>query len=58
VSNASVSYDAATRTAELDPASDLVADANYQVTVTTGAKDKEGNALSQNHSWTFTTGAS
>lgn len=55
--SASVSYDSTTKTATLDPVSDLVANTNYWATVTTGAKDAAGNTLAQNYSWSFTTGA-
>jgi methionine-rich copper-binding protein CopC len=58
---ANVSYDAATKTATLDPASNL-SSGTYKATVTTGAQDLAGNALDQNpniagnqsKSWKFT----
>ena len=40
-----------------DPARLLAANKKYKAVVTTGAKDKAGNALAKNHSWTFTTGS-
>jgi len=55
---ASVSHDADAMSATLAPSSDLAANANHLAVVTTGAKDKAGNALAQNYSWTFTTGSS
>ena len=57
--SAQVGYDVASRTVTLDPESDLlVANINYLAVVTTGVKDKAGNTLAQNYSWTFTTGSS
>lgn len=56
--DARVTYDAETKTATLDPSNDLAANTNYLATITTGAKDEAGNALTQNYSWTFTTGSS
>ena len=58
--NASVSCDNpdSCKRATLDPESDyLVANTDYTATVTTGAKDKASNALTQDYSWTFTTGS-
>jgi hypothetical protein len=55
--SAQVSYDADTKTVTLDPSSDLAANTNYLAMVITGAKDKAGNALADNYSWTFTTGS-
>lgn len=57
---ASITYDAATRTAILDPATNLRLAANYTAIVRGGAadprvKDPAGNALSENVVWTFTT---
>jgi methionine-rich copper-binding protein CopC len=52
---ATVGYDAATRTATLDPSADLVAGTGYTATVGTGVKDAAGNALAAARSWTFTT---
>jgi len=59
---ATVSYDAATEKAILNPSSDLSSGATYKATVTTGAQDLAGNALDQNptlagnqsKSWKFT----
>ncbi|MDP8974095.1 MAG: Ig-like domain-containing protein [Actinomycetota bacterium] len=39
-----------------DPASLLTANRSHMVVVTTEAKEKTGNPLAQNYSWTFTTG--
>jgi hypothetical protein len=55
---ASVSYDAATRVATLDPSSDLENGASYTATVdggTGGAEDLAGNPLASDFSWSFTT---
>jgi hypothetical protein len=55
---ATVGYDSANKKATLDPASDLEANTSYTARVTGGssaAKDLAGNALAQNHTWTFTT---
>ena len=55
---ATVSYDGANRKATLEPASDLEANTSYTARVTGGsggAKDLAGNALTQDHVWTFTT---
>jgi unsaturated chondroitin disaccharide hydrolase len=51
---AGVSYDAATKTATLDPSADLVAGAIYTATLTNGIADLAGNQLVA-VSWTFTT---
>jgi hypothetical protein len=59
---ATVSYDAATKKAILDPSSDLSSGSTYKATVTTGAQDLAGNALdqkpniadNQSKSWKFT----
>ena len=54
---ATVSYNAATRTATLDPNVVLLADRRYVVRLTTGITDASGNTLPQT-AWAFTTGAS
>jgi hypothetical protein len=51
---ASVSFDAASRTATLDPSADLIASAVYTATLTGGIADLAGNLLVP-LSWTFTT---
>jgi N-acetylneuraminic acid mutarotase len=59
--SASISYDGSTRTATLDPSSNLEAGTTYVATVkggSTGVKDLSGNALAQNLVWSFTTQAS
>jgi hypothetical protein len=60
VTNTAVSCDSPCYTVTLDPygtsSTLLAANAKYEVTVTTGAKDATGNALAQNKAWTFTTG--
>ena len=37
------------------PAGDLAASTLYTITITTGARDKAGNALASNFVWSFTT---
>ncbi|WP_236147190.1 DUF4082 domain-containing protein [Scytonema millei] len=59
---ASVTYDAASRTAILQPSSSLVAGTTYRATVRGGStqprvQDLAGNALVTNSSWSFTTAA-
>ena len=57
---ASVSYDAGTRTATLDPTAPLANSTSYTATVKGGAagvKDSAGNPLAADYSWTFTTAA-
>lgn len=56
-----ISYDEATKTVTLDPYPDeplrlLAANKRHKVLITTGVKDKAGNAPAQNYVWTFTTG--
>lgn len=58
--SAKVSYDPASSKATLDPASDLEANTTYTATIkggSDGAKDRAGNALVNDYSWTFTTTA-
>src|SRR5450759_797749 len=43
-------------TATFTPTTPLAADLLYTATITTGAKDKAGNALTANTEWSFTTG--
>ncbi len=57
---ASVSYDAATKTAALNPTSILETSATYTATVKGGGtdprvKDLAGNALANDYTWSFTT---
>src|SRR5215207_600915 len=58
---ATVGYDSTTKTATLDPSSDLAANATYVATVKgdraalASARDLAGNALAQDFSWSFTT---
>jgi Domain of unknown function (DUF4082)/Bacterial Ig-like domain/Bacterial Ig domain len=59
---ATVSYDAASKTATLTPSSALAISTTYTATVKGGTtdprvKDLAGNALAANFSWSFTTGA-
>ncbi len=51
-----VTYNASTKTASFVPAADLVVDANYVATLTTGAKDVAGNAMKSNRVWRFKKG--
>jgi methionine-rich copper-binding protein CopC len=53
---ATVSYNATTRIATLDPMANLAAGTQYTVTLTDGIKDTANNALAVT-SWTFTTAA-
>jgi myo-inositol-hexaphosphate 3-phosphohydrolase len=53
--SAVVGYDDATRTATLDPSADLSPGTSYTATVTTGVKDRSGNALAAARTWSFTT---
>jgi methionine-rich copper-binding protein CopC len=55
--NASVSYDSGTRTATLDPSSNLTDGATYTASLTSGVRDLAGNALAA-LSWNFTVGSS
>jgi Bacterial Ig-like domain len=50
---ASVSYDATTRTAMLDPSKSLSSGATYKAVVSTGAMDLAHNRLAQQYSWFF-----
>jgi len=52
---ATVSYDAASKTATLKPTAKLISKKRYTATVTTGVKDKAGNPLANAYSWYFTT---
>jgi hypothetical protein len=57
---AAVTYDAASRTATLNPTNDLAANTQYTATIKGGAngvKDAAGNALAADRTWTFTTAA-
>ncbi|MCX7592607.1 MAG: DUF4082 domain-containing protein [Fischerella sp.] len=57
---ATVSYDAASRTASLTPSNPLATSTTYTATVKGGAngvKDLAGNALGANYTWSFTTTA-
>ncbi len=58
---ATVTYDAVTNIASLNPTANLTASTQYTATVIGGAngvKDLAGNALAVNKVWTFTTGTS
>lgn len=50
------SYDVASRTAVLDPESDLNFQTTYQVLIKRGVRDLSGNAVSSDVGWSFTTG--
>jgi Bacterial Ig-like domain/Bacterial Ig domain len=52
---ATVSYDPFTKTATLDPTTNLTPSTTYTAIITTGVKDVAGNTLAQERSWTFTT---
>ena len=52
---ATVSYNAATHTATLDPTPALENSAAYTATVRSGIKDIAGNSLAADHTWTFNT---
>lgn len=57
--SATVTYNAGTRTATLDPASNLQLGGTYTATVVGGAsgvKDVDGSPLAQSKTWTFTVG--
>ncbi len=59
---ATVTYNAATRTALLDPTAPLAGSTTYTATLEGGAadprvKDVAGNALEEDFTWTFTTGS-
>lgn len=49
-----VSYSATT--AMFTPANNFSSNTTYTATITTGAKDLAGNAMANNHVWSFTTG--
>jgi hypothetical protein len=50
-----VTYDPATRKARLRPEQALLPLAAYRATVTAGVKDRVGNAMADDHSWSFQT---
>jgi methionine-rich copper-binding protein CopC len=52
-----VTYAAVGTTATFNPGSDLAPLTTFTATIATGAKDLAGNALLNNFSWSFTTGA-
>jgi hypothetical protein len=54
--SATVSYDASTDTATLDPTNSLRSGVTYKAVVTTGAKDVASNPLTQQYRWFFTVG--
>jgi N-acetylglucosamine-6-sulfatase len=51
---ATVTYDATTDTATLDPTNSLQSGRTYKAVVSTGAKDLAGNPLAQQKAWSFT----
>lgn len=51
-----VSYDASTRTATLEPGSDLSGSTVYTATLTTNVEDEAGDSLVEDVTWTFTSG--
>jgi len=52
-----VTYQASTHTARFTPSSALTAATAYTATITVGAEDASGNAMTSNKVWTFTTSA-
>ncbi len=52
-----ITYDATNQIATFTPTSALTTGSLFIATVTTGVEDLEGNALSANSSWIFTTGS-
>jgi Bacterial Ig-like domain len=52
---ATVTYNSVTKSATLDPGTDLALNTTYTATLTTEAKDLGGNALAQESTWTFKT---
>ena len=54
--SATVSYEASTNTATLDPTNSLRSGVTYKAVVTTGAKDLAGKPLTQQYRWFFTVG--
>jgi len=52
-----VTYDVSTYVATFTPTNPLALDTLYTATITTGAEDLSGNALTANYVWTFTTSA-
>jgi hypothetical protein len=52
--SATVSYDASTDMATLDPTNSLRSGVTYKAVVTTGAKDVAGTPLTQQYRWFFT----
>jgi N-acetylglucosamine-6-sulfatase len=54
--SATVSYQASTDTATLDPTNSLRSGVTYKAVVTTGAKDLAGKPLTQQYRWFFTVG--
>lgn len=54
--SATVSYEASTNTATLDPTNSLRSGVTYKAVVTTGAKDLAGKPLAQQYRWFFTVG--
>jgi hypothetical protein len=57
VVSGTVTYDAPSMTATFTPSSALLAATLYTATITTGATDEYGIALTSNFVWTFTTGS-
>ena len=57
VVNGKVSYDPATRKARLRPEKALLPLAAYRATITAGVKDRVGNAMPEDHVWSFQTTA-
>jgi alpha-tubulin suppressor-like RCC1 family protein len=56
IAAAEPTYDAATKTATLNPNRDLTSGVTYKAVVTTGVEDSVGNSLAQQYRWFFTVG--
>jgi Big-like domain-containing protein len=55
--NGAVTYDATNFIATFAPAGNLASNTTYTATITTGVRDKAGNAMASNFEWNFTTGS-
>jgi hypothetical protein len=54
---AAIGYDRRSKTATLNPTSDLGTSKTYTATVTTEVRDDSGNAMAEDKAWSFTTAA-
>ncbi len=55
--NGVVTYDSTNFIATFAPAGNLASNTTYTATITTGVRDKAGNAMASNFEWNFTTGS-